>query len=372
MCRQKSLYFIVFTVISVLCANFFARFLTDWWIVCLLGVALGVSFLLFGFKKENSWRRSDVCAKIGIWAAVSLLVQYSIGMSIGFLQVADPLTDVVYIILLVVISEFLRYILCFKSNSIHQMLLIGLMFVLVDIVLPLVYADKNNLDDLVEFSVIHVLPSLSKNVLLIYMSKKVGYSPCILYRVIMETYAIFIRIIPDFGEYIDALVAIVFPLILFYNLYKTTEPKRKGYTHTLPQNNGNKIWTVATIALFLVVVYFTSGVFRFHALTIVSGSMEPNIHIGDMIIVDKYYKDHVDEINLGDVLVFNKSGVAVSHRVIEIKNQDNELRFYTKGDNNDFVDSGAVEPEDVIGVTKITVPFVGYPVLIWNKVINKG
>lgn len=372
MYRQKAIYFIVFSVFSMLYVNFFVHFLTKFWIIFLLGVALGISLLFYGIKKENSRLRSDVRIKILIWIAVSLMIQYSLGIIIGFLKNVTPLTDAIYVVVLAIISEILRYILCFKSTSIRQIILIGIMFALVDVVFPIAYADAKNLDDLVEFSIIYIFPSISKNFLLTYISKKVGYSPCILYRVIMDTYVILVPIIPAVGDYINAMVLIVFPLILFYSLYKTIEPKKRGYIHTQPKNKSSKIWAGVNIAMFLIVIYFTSGVFRFYALTIVSGSMEPTINIGDMIIVDTYYKNHIDEINLGDVLVFNKHGVAVSHRIVEIKKKENKFSFYTKGDNNESMDDWIVESDEVIGVTRVNVPVIGYPVVIWNKVINRG
>lgn len=70
------------------------------------------------------------------------------------------------------------------------------------------------------------------------------------------------------------------------------------------------------------------------------------------------------------MLVFNKHGAAISHRVVEIKKQDNKFNFYTKGDNNDSVDNWIVDSDEVIGVAKVNIPVIGYPVVIWNEIIN--
>ena len=161
MCRPIAIYFIVFSVFAILCVNFSMRFLTKFWIVFLLSVALGISLLFYGIKKENSPLRSDIRIKVLIWIAVSLMIQYSIGISVGFLKIVTPWTDAIYVVVLAIISEILRYILCFKSSSIRQIILIGIMFALVDVVFPIAYADAKNLDDLVEFSTIYILPSIS-------------------------------------------------------------------------------------------------------------------------------------------------------------------------------------------------------------------
>lgn len=62
MYRQKAIYFIAFSVFAILCVNFFVHFLTKFWIIFLLGVALGISLLFYGIKKRKfatSFRRSN-------------------------------------------------------------------------------------------------------------------------------------------------------------------------------------------------------------------------------------------------------------------------------------------------------------------------
>ena len=66
-------------------------------------------------------------------------------------------------------------------------------------------------------------------------------------------------------------------------------------------------------------------------LEVVSGSMEPTINIGDLIVInvnDNNYKQ-------GDIVTFRDiEGSFVTHRIINI---DDEV-MTTKGDNNDTID----------------------------------
>lgn len=372
MCRQRAIYFMIFLFSLVLCSNFVFHFLTKFWLIVTILSFLIVSLLSFGIKKENSRYRSEIIAKIFAWISVSLIIQFVIGVNIGFLKNSTPKSEVFYVVFLIISSEFLRYVLCFKSKDNKQLILIVIMFSLVEIIFPVGTALLKDADDIVEFLTVYVFPVISKNVLLTYLSKKIGYSPCLIYRFIMELYVILIPILPNFEEYLSAMISIVFPLLLFYNIYKMLKKSKKEWHSLRGQRNMDKVYKGMFFALFLLLVYFTSGVFRFYALTIVTGSMKPTINEGDIIIVDKYYKKNAQEINLGDVLVFNKGGVAVSHRVVEIKKKDNEFNFYTKGDNNNALDNWIVKTDEIIGVTKTIIPFVGYPVFVWNKIINNN
>ncbi len=114
-------------------------------------------------------------------------------------------------------------------------------------------------------------------------------------------------------------------------------------------------------------------------VVVVSGSMEPNINIGDLCFLEG--KDPEDikvgtiEDQNGDVIVFDAHEVwedppddPVVHRVIGSKHNDSGYYFLTKGDNNNLVDEGGSKvyvPEDhIIGVVCGRIPYIGY-VKIW-------
>lgn len=88
---------------------------------------------------------------------------------------------------------------------------------------------------------------------------------------------------------------------------------------------------------------------------VMSGSMEPNIHTGSVAYVDRNFSG--DDAKIGDVIAFTTGDIFVTHRVIEI-NDDNEL--ITKGDANDAEDLAPVPRQSVIGKTVFSVPYVGY------------
>ncbi len=67
-------------------------------------------------------------------------------------------------------------------------------------------------------------------------------------------------------------------------------------------------------------------------LEVISGSMEPTIHIGDMILVDTKADDYKPD----DIITFyDVEGVFVTHRIVSIY----DGMMITKGDNNNTEDA---------------------------------
>lgn len=96
--------------------------------------------------------------------------------------------------------------------------------------------------------------------------------------------------------------------------------------------------------------------------TIVSGSMEPNINIYD-VVVSKRVKNP-NEIKVGDVITFVSTssiskGFTVTHRVIEIVKTDMGVAYRTQGDNNLSPDTAPAEFDNVIGKVILRIPKLG-------------
>ena len=95
---------------------------------------------------------------------------------------------------------------------------------------------------------------------------------------------------------------------------------------------------------------------------IVSPSMVPTINVNDVIIDTGVNND--SELKVDDIVTFysnviNTGGYTITHRINEIKNANNEVRYYTKGDNNASVDVGFTTIDNIVGKVKWIIPKVG-------------
>ncbi|WP_366923967.1 signal peptidase I [Metallumcola ferriviriculae] len=100
-----------------------------------------------------------------------------------------------------------------------------------------------------------------------------------------------------------------------------------------------------------------ADIFGYELMVVVSGSMEPSVPLGSIIVVKN---GGYGFIKPGEIITFrtgNTEPLLITHRVAAIK-PDGSL--VTKGDANSAVDNVSVGLRDVVGKVSFTVPYVGY------------
>ncbi len=92
------------------------------------------------------------------------------------------------------------------------------------------------------------------------------------------------------------------------------------------------------------------GAFGLKPAVVLSGSMEPEIMTGDLILLHD-----TDPLKLGkgDVICYLSSGKAVTHRIVGVTTgDDGQPRYVTRGDANNAEDRLPVTPDQVQGIWK--------------------
>lgn len=124
-----------------------------------------------------------------------------------------------------------------------------------------------------------------------------------------------------------------------------------------------KIWNLITTLLvaavmLLAAVMWGPRLVGMDVYTVLSGSMEPEYPTGGLI-----YIKETDPMTLenGDVITFRMSGDTIAtHRIVEILEENGTRAFRTKGDANDVVDNGLVEPGRILGKVLLCIPQMGF------------
>jgi signal peptidase I len=101
--------------------------------------------------------------------------------------------------------------------------------------------------------------------------------------------------------------------------------------------------------------------FRFGIVVVGSDSMTGSINRGDAIIYERLKS--VDELKVGEVIIFKYNGIRTIHRIIEIKAVNGEYRYITKGDANKEADNDYRLLTDVEGLVKMKIRSIGKPTL---------
>lgn len=115
---------------------------------------------------------------------------------------------------------------------------------------------------------------------------------------------------------------------------------------------------LAVIILLFLITLSSNGNFvrGYKTFLIQSGSMEPSIMTGDIVIVQEN-----SNYMMGEVVTFiNKEGRTVTHRIAGTTGADSSTQFKTKGDANRSSDEDTVSLNNILGKVIFVVPKIGF------------
>jgi len=126
-------------------------------------------------------------------------------------------------------------------------------------------------------------------------------------------------------------------------------------------------WNIITYIIYAIVIIFAIlaisakfSLFGIRLLVVKSGSMEPAIKTGSLVIDKK-----MPEYRLGDIITFNdheNQKETTTHRIVDIDTQGGSNLFITQGDTNNSPDSVKITSDQILGKVRFTIPYFGYVV----------
>jgi len=139
-------------------------------------------------------------------------------------------------------------------------------------------------------------------------------------------------------------------------------------------SSGRTALRVLAVVLLVVVVapFVVTGmpavIGAEESFVVLSGSMnaepEPIIQPGDVVIVDGVNPATIEE---QDIITFTTgSEEPVTHRVVNVTEENGQVAFRTKGDANEDADQQLIGPDQVIGEVILVLPLIGHVVNFAN------
>ena len=125
------------------------------------------------------------------------------------------------------------------------------------------------------------------------------------------------------------------------------------------------IWLTIILLIIILIralVFKKYDVFGYRFYLIMSGSMEPTIHVSDAVITKE-----IENPQDGDVIAFQYEGATTVHRIVKTYTEKDEKLYQTKGDNNNTVDKGLVNKSQIKGKVVAKIPNVGDAIIILQK-----
>ncbi len=248
--------------------------------------------------------------------------------------------------------EIMRYkIIKSNKNNRNIITLITIIIIISEINFKAIFISHNII--FFHYLISIIIPIIAQNILFTYLALNSHYKIPVTIRLFNEIPTIFLPIIPYSNWFIEGSFAIIKILITYY-LFKYFTFNKKNTT--IPTT----IYPL-TIITSILLVSFMLGLFNYQPIAILSNSMYPTFKRGDVII---YKKE--ENIVPGDIIVFNYENQVIVHRVISI----NEY-YITKGDANNTIDYIKIKKEDIKGVYKFHIKYLGYPSIWLNEFFTK-
>ena len=211
-----------------------------------------------------------------------------------------------------------------------------------------------------------IMPKITLSFLMTVLCLTGGSIPCIYYMCISKIFMFLFPFLPSLPWVAESVIGITYPIILSMLIWE----EYKILSHLKPSSQKENIFSFSASLIFLVVFsWFIVGVFPVYPSVILTGSMEPLIYPGDVVLIKKIKtEEEVYKLKKGDIINFKMENITITHRIAEIESDEaGNLSFITKGDNNDTQDPWVVPPNDLKGTIEKVVPKIGLPVLMIHK-----
>ena len=268
----------------------------------------------------------------------------------------------------IIAKEYIRYKLInnvYDSDKIKIAILISIVYVLIDFEFARFIGNTVSTYTISKYIIQSTLPNIAKNVTFSYISMCGSLIPSILYQFLTQLYFFISPILPNSPWIMTAIIDTTIPIILF--LYIRFTKNRINYLRTRESiKNTDPRSIIPLIVGIVFVIWFAVGVFPIKPIAIATGSMEKELYVGDVAIIQKC---NANDVNVSDIVEYQMEGYTVIHRIIEKKQKNGNFYFITKGDNNGSPDSKEVNENQLIGKVIFKVKYLGYPA-IWLHILQ--
>lgn len=246
-----------------------------------------------------------------------------------------------------------------KKSVYIRMVIAGILFTLINIPLYRAMQLKQSFE-IVQFIGEEVLPDLCISIMATYLVYLGGPQLSFIYIGIIKGVQYISPILPNLKWITTAIIGGLCPIFsMMFLQYSYLKESKKLKRHE-DKNENPAGWIVTTLAAVFI-FWFSIGVFPIYPSVITTGSMKPIIKPGDMVLVRRL---KIADIKVGDIVQYKKDNMYIFHRVIEVVEDKDEIKYKTKGDNNTIADSDLISIDMIKGKVIKAIPKIGWLTLI--------
>lgn len=334
---------------------------------------LPLAIVTYFFVKKRSIlsiNKNQILMIMAVIGLLYLMLYYLTGLHFEFyrtgyrLNLHFGLNFVLPISAIIIETEFIRWIMRAQNNK-KVDVLTYFTCVIAEALICSNIPGISSFNKFMDFVALALFPAITANLLYHYLSKRYGMYPNIVYRLLISLYTYIIPYKPAVPDSLLAFVNLLVPIAIFLFIDSLYEKKKR---YALGKKSKlSVVVTIVAVAIMVSVVMLVSNQFRYGVLVVATESMTGELNKGDAALFERYEDQIITE---GQVIVFEKNGSMIIHRVIKIEKINGVMRYYTKGDANEDRDSGFITNSDIRGLVDYKVPYVGYPTL-WARSLFK-
>ncbi len=363
----------MFVILLALFINKISYDTRNFYVVIVLLLVLVILLAFFGYKKDKNYLKGSSARIIIATLMTFMLVIYGIGIILGFSKgyvyhnIFEFIQNIGPVFIINIEIELARYLVAkgsFKNKL--PLIIFTLLSIVINVLFEINLTTLASAEDKFIFLSTIILPIIAEEALCSYMTYKISLLPSLIYKLVIKLYIYILPIVPNLGNYLYSVVNIILPFTAYYILNKTIIRYEKEKQELKKVNS--VLFTIPLFTFLVLLIILISGIFKYKLIAIASNSMSPTYKRGDAVI---YEKVDVKDLEIGDILAFQKNNIVVTHRIVEIWRRNDKYYFTTKGDNNDSVDDFKVEEKLVLGRVKSRYKYVGYPTVLINEFFGK-
>jgi signal peptidase I len=221
-----------------------------------------------------------------------------------------------------------------------------------------------------DYFFVELFPALLINAALSYMALEGSRLALVLFRLVYTLPALLLPIIPRVPRLPWAVLscgAAFAAFVIYYVGMRDSGRQARQREKRYGRHQKQSILTyMLAVCILIAALAFNARVFMYFPAVVLTGSMTGTIDQGSVVLIEKVRTDEVfSAVRIGDVICFRSRNVEIIHRVVEFRqNAAGERLYITKGDANTSRDVAPVEAEQVMGITRGFIPYLGYPVVM--------
>ncbi len=382
--RYKKSYLVINIILILLliftCINLWALKNTGYWfLIATIAIPTAILIGIYGYEGKSRRFKYELSFYVFIYTIGFLIMTYSLGLIFGFtgnvykLNLTNLVNNIIPYVMLILVTEVLRYEIIRKGDgSTLAYILIVIILTNIDLSLFRDTYDLSNGDGQIKYICVIAIPSLFKNVILMYYTKLGGVYPSLIYRFLLDLKLVIVPIFPNFGLYFECIINTALPVLMMFLIHFNLK-KFEDENENINIKESKKYKLVVIIIMLSIVIFvniLVSCTLKYGMIAIGSNSMVPEFARGDAIIYEKVNAS--TNLEIGQIIIFKKDNKTVVHRLIQIVDVgNNEYIYYTKGDANDNPDGYPIERKNIIGVCKFKIKYIGFPSVVLGELIHR-